>query len=76
MPLEREGVLRGYLLFSYPRSFRAGVPRIGLAKQEDGQWRRISVEKPFGADLQSARQLNRNLLDVVCDDQILRIDHV
>jgi glucose-6-phosphate 1-dehydrogenase len=38
-------------------------------------WTRIVVEKPFGTDLTSAMQLNRQLLDVFHEDQIYRIDH-
>ena len=34
----------------------------GLAEQRDGSWRRVVVEKPFGHDLESARELN-NILD-------------
>ena len=36
---------------------------------------RVMVEKPFGHDLQSARDLNRQLHEVLDEDQILRIDH-
>jgi glucose-6-phosphate 1-dehydrogenase len=36
---------------------------------------RVVVEKPFGHDLASARELNAQLLEVLDDDQILRIDH-
>jgi glucose-6-phosphate 1-dehydrogenase len=38
-------------------------------------WSRVIVEKPFGFDLKSARQLNRVLADVFDEDQIYRIDH-
>lgn len=38
-------------------------------------WARIIVEKPFGHDLQSARQLNRQVLQVFEEDQVFRIDH-
>ncbi len=77
---QRFGTGGNYLFYLAitPTLFLPVVRRIastGLANQENGQWRRIIVEKPFGTDLQSAKQLNRNLLDVVCDDQILRIDH-
>ena len=47
----------------------------GLAKEQDGCWRRLIVEKPFGVDLQSARALNKELLDVFAENQIYRIDH-
>jgi glucose-6-phosphate 1-dehydrogenase len=33
----------------------------GLARPAEGSWRRVVVEKPFGHDLQSARELNRIL---------------
>ncbi len=38
-------------------------------------WQRIIVEKPFGEDLQSARQLNQALGRVFEEEQIYRIDH-
>jgi glucose-6-phosphate 1-dehydrogenase len=36
---------------------------------------RVVIEKPFGADLASARELNERLLRVLDDEQIYRIDH-
>ncbi len=47
----------------------------GLMKQDDGQWRRLVVEKPFGHSLNSARRLNGCLLDNMAEEQIFRIDH-
>jgi glucose-6-phosphate 1-dehydrogenase len=47
----------------------------GLAREDNGGWRRIIVEKPFGTDLASARALNQKLLGVLNEDQIFRIDH-
>jgi glucose-6-phosphate 1-dehydrogenase len=41
----------------------------------DSGWRRIIIEKPFGHDLQSAIELNRELLACWNEDQIYRIDH-
>jgi glucose-6-phosphate 1-dehydrogenase len=46
----------------------------GLASSEDG-WRRIVIEKPFGHDLLSARQLNAAVHEVFGEEQIYRIDH-
>src|SRR6476659_9318371 len=42
---------------------------------ENGAWRRLVVEKPFGTDLASARALNSALLGLVEEHQIYRIDH-
>ena len=47
----------------------------GLTREENGQWRRVVIEKPFGTDLGSAKELNRLLLEVLAEDQIYRIDH-
>jgi glucose-6-phosphate 1-dehydrogenase len=49
--------------------------RSGLAREENGAWRRVVIEKPFGTDLASARDLNQKLLSVLKEDQIFRIDH-
>jgi glucose-6-phosphate 1-dehydrogenase len=50
--------------------------RTGLLKeQENGPWRRLVVEKPFGTDLASAKALNAELLKIVTEHQIYRIDH-
>ncbi len=42
---------------------------------ENGAWRRLVIEKPFGTDLASARALNTELLKLVEEHQIYRIDH-
>ncbi len=47
----------------------------GLAKQDEQHWRRVVVEKPFGHDLNSAKALNKQILDVIGENQIYRIDH-
>ncbi len=47
----------------------------GLTREEEGAWRRVIIEKPFGHDLPSARALNRDILEVLSEDQIFRIDH-
>ena len=43
--------------------------------KEDGGWRRVVVEKPFGEDAQSARQLEQVLHTDFDESQIFRIDH-
>jgi glucose-6-phosphate 1-dehydrogenase len=47
----------------------------GLVHEEENKWRRVIVEKPFGTDLPSAQSLNRQLLEVLAENQIYRIDH-
>ncbi len=48
----------------------------GLAKAPaDSAQVRVVIEKPFGHDLASARQLDRDLHEVLTEDQIYRIDH-
>ncbi len=49
--------------------------RAGLTRQADEAWRRVIIEKPFGHDLPSAKALNRQILKVLSEDQIYRIDH-
>ena len=46
----------------------------GLAKEQRG-YRRVIVEKPFGSDLKSARELNALLQKVFREDMVYRIDH-
>ena len=46
-----------------------------LLKQTEGAFRRIVVEKPFGADLKSSKALNAALLKQADESQIYRIDH-
>ena len=51
------------------------LSEVGLTKQEGHRWRRVVIEKPFGHDLASAVQLNGELLQVLDEHQIYRIDH-
>ena len=46
----------------------------GLSKPEKG-WARVVVEKPFGHDLETGKQLNTELRTVFTESQIYRIDH-
>jgi glucose-6-phosphate 1-dehydrogenase len=46
----------------------------GLAKSDKG-WRRIIIEKPFGTDEKSARELDKEIHKVFEENQIFRIDH-
>jgi glucose-6-phosphate 1-dehydrogenase len=49
--------------------------RSGLADQVEGQWRRVVIEKPFGSDLKTARELNDVVESVFSADSVFRIDH-
>ncbi len=51
------------------------VVKAGLGKEENGNWRRFIFEKPFGHDLESAKNLNQCLLKILKERQIYRIDH-
>jgi glucose-6-phosphate 1-dehydrogenase len=50
-----------------------GLGRAGLAKGNG--WRRLVVEKPFGHDLGSAKQLSRDLHEHFNEEDVYRIDH-
>lgn len=52
----------------------AGLHKLGLADEKEG-FRRVVIEKPFGMDLDSARQLNTELQELLDESQIYRIDH-
>lgn len=50
----------------------------GLIKKSTGKkepWYRIVYEKPFGKDLESAKELNKIILDLIDESQVYRIDH-
>jgi glucose-6-phosphate 1-dehydrogenase len=51
------------------------LAKVGLMTEENGHWRRVIIEKPFGHDLDSAKELNQHLLKVATEHQIYRIDH-
>jgi glucose-6-phosphate 1-dehydrogenase len=79
--IERERATKGNRLFYLATPPAAFMPigchlgQSGLAREENGAWRRVVIEKPFGTDLASARKLNEGLLRVLKEDQIYRIDH-
>ncbi len=49
--------------------------QVGLTGEENGRWRRVIIEKPFGHDLDSARLLNHQIKETLTEGQIYRIDH-
>jgi len=47
----------------------------GLADPTPDSWRRVVVEKPFGSNLETARELNAVISDVFPPESVFRIDH-
>ncbi len=77
---ERRGTMgnHAFYLSIPPKSFpqvTEQLRRSGLAEQEEGKWRRVVIEKPFGSDLTTARALNDVVLSVFPPDSVFRIDH-
>jgi glucose-6-phosphate 1-dehydrogenase len=67
-----------FYLATAPKFFAEIVQQLGrhgLALEENGHWRRVIIEKPFGHDLESAKMLNAQVQSVLHEDQIYRIDH-
>jgi glucose-6-phosphate 1-dehydrogenase len=67
-----------FYLATAPKFFSQIVQQLGaaaLSRQENGRWRRVVIEKPFGHDLESAQALNRDIKNVLQENQIYRIDH-
>jgi glucose-6-phosphate 1-dehydrogenase len=69
---------RFFYLAVAPRFFSPIAQMLGqccLTTEESGHWARVIIEKPFGHDLASAKQLNKDLEQVLTEKQIYRIDH-
>ena len=68
---------RLYYLAVAPQLYGPIIQRLGEAgmTREDGGWRRIVIEKPFGRDLASARELHGLVHAQLREDQVYRIDH-
>jgi glucose-6-phosphate 1-dehydrogenase len=65
-----------FYISTQPSHYESAIHGIGYAKLQQGHgWRRIVIEKPFGHDLSSARDLNRKIQDVFPESAIYRIDH-
>jgi glucose-6-phosphate 1-dehydrogenase len=68
---------RLFYLATAPEYFADIIEQLGahgMAKPEKGEVHTI-IEKPFGHDLASARELNDDVNKVFAEDQIFRIDH-
>lgn len=77
--MQRNGASPNLLLYlATPSSlFSEIIHGLGAGKlnRNEKGWTRIVVEKPFGHDLASARELNRILVSVFPEEDIYRIDH-
>lgn len=69
---------RVFYLSTSPSLYAEAVQQLGaggLAKPQGNSWTRIIIEKPFGHDLASARELNVEVAKVFDEEQVYRIDH-
>jgi glucose-6-phosphate 1-dehydrogenase len=75
--IRKTGGNRLFYLATPPSAFLPISRELGRTGMltENGSWRRLVVEKPFGTDLASAMALNADLLQLVDEHQIYRIDH-
>jgi glucose-6-phosphate 1-dehydrogenase len=67
-----------FYLSTAPGLFATAALRLGeagLTQAQDNGWRRVVIEKPFGRDLASARELDRELRRALQENQVYRIDH-
>jgi glucose-6-phosphate 1-dehydrogenase len=67
-----------FYLATSPNYFASIVENLGkngLVSEENHQWRRVIIEKPFGHDLDTAKVLNKQIRKVLDEKQIYRIDH-
>ena len=61
-----------------PRAFPQVAKQLaasGLSRSSEGAWRRVIIEKPFGHDLASAKELDRVVSEVFAPSSVFRIDH-
>jgi glucose-6-phosphate 1-dehydrogenase len=74
---QKTGGNRLFYLATPPNGFLPISRELGRTGMlaENGSWRRLVIEKPFGTDLASAKALNSELLKIVEEHQIYRIDH-
>ncbi len=75
--LEKSPSNRLYYMAIPPTLFPNIIEQLGATGQlhENGGWRRVVLEKPFGTDLTSAQKLNQQVHKGLKEDQIYRIDH-
>ncbi|MGB7160262.1 MAG: glucose-6-phosphate dehydrogenase [Tepidisphaeraceae bacterium] len=77
-----KGGNRLFYLATPPETFDDIITRLGEREliekgqnQDPATWHRVIIEKPFGRDLKSAKQLNELLHKYFTEEQVFRIDH-
>ena len=76
--IDRDGGNRLFYLAVAPDQFEPilkNLKEAGLNKAREGSWARVIVEKPFGTDLATARELNAVVHNAFAENQTYRIDH-
>ena len=79
--IDKERGTRGNRLFYFavaPEQFEPilkHLKTVGLNRAREGSWARVIIEKPFGRNLASARELNRVVSNSFSEEQTYRIDH-
>src|SRR5262249_2100385 len=79
--IDTERGTRGNRLFYFaagPEQFETILKNLraaGLNRAREGSWARVIIEKRFGTDLASARELNRVVSEAFDENQTFRIDH-
>jgi glucose-6-phosphate 1-dehydrogenase len=74
-------ITRLFYLATPPDHYQAILGKLQETKLSEGcgqgsnKWTRIIIEKPFGKDLDTARELDRRLAEIFEEKQIFRVDH-
>ena len=74
-------ITRVFYLSTLPSNYEMILDNMKATKlsegcgHEDNKWTRIAIEKPFGKDLQTAKELDLKLAQIFEERQIFRVDH-
>ena len=74
-------ITRLFYLATPPDNYKSILDYLTDTKLSEGcgqgseKWTRLAIEKPFGKDLQTARELDRKLGEIFEEKQIYRVDH-
>lgn len=77
---KREKASKNYIFYlaTPPTTFYTiikALHELGMVNEDNGHFRRVIIEKPFGHDLDSAVDLNNAISELLKENQIFRIDH-